>query len=184
MVLEDGARNYLTAPHLLFVCICRQCRPSSEYAASSCGSAAADSTTRASVRADQVLRRDRYVAKTTTATATQAMTYSVEVSPVVLLIAVSRTRTKLLTTMRITYPPLKVTSARVAHASTCGASTSSMSARSAFDHASVGVLRCQRLFLTRNIIIPENTSEMPSHDSRRGTRRAGGRKPQESSQAT
>src|SRR5260221_10298814 len=78
-----------------------------EHAASSCGSARSGSTIRASIRADQVLKRDRYVAKTTTATATQATTYSVEVSPVVLLIAVSRTRTKPLMTIRIRYPPLK-----------------------------------------------------------------------------
>ena len=32
-------------------------------------------------RVDQLLRRDRYVAKTTTAMTTQAKTYSVEVSP-------------------------------------------------------------------------------------------------------
>jgi hypothetical protein len=78
-----------------------------EHAASSCGSARSGSTIRASIRADQVLKRDRYVAKTTTATATQATTYSVEVSPVVLLITVSRTSTKLLTTIRITYPPIE-----------------------------------------------------------------------------
>jgi hypothetical protein len=124
------------------------------------------------------------VAKTTTATATQATTYSIEVSPAVFLIVVSRTTTKLLATMRITYPPLKATSARVALASTSSASTSSMSARSAFDYAAVGVLRYQRLFVTRNIVASENASEMPLYEPRRGTRRAGGGKPQESSQAT
>jgi len=58
-----------------------------------------------SARADQVLNRDRYVAKTTTVTATQATMYSVEVSPLALLIAVSRAKAMLFTTKRITYPP-------------------------------------------------------------------------------
>src|SRR6266851_5309045 len=52
--------------------------------------------------------------------------------------------------------PLRNTSAHVALASTCSASTSSMSARNAFDHASAGVLRCQWFFLTSNLMVSEN----------------------------
>jgi hypothetical protein len=81
------------------------CRTSSRARVDSRSARAAGRPLRACARADQVLKRDRYVAKTTTATARQATTYSVEVSPVALLLADSRAKMKPLTIIRIADTP-------------------------------------------------------------------------------
>src|SRR5712672_3002531 len=111
-----------------------------------------------------MLRRERYVAKTTIATTTKAKTYSVAVSPLALLFAVSRAKTKPLGHHASHIRPWIDALARVALASTSSPSTTSMSARSTFDNASIRILRYLRLSLTTKIIAPENASELPAQE--------------------